>query len=129
SQLMDKPGLSRRERQIMDALYTLGEATVGEVMDNIPDPPSYSAVRATLRVLEEKSHVKHKQDGPRYLYLPTVPRDKARSHALKHLVGTFFGGSVEQAVMALLSMPETKMSDEQLEKLAEQVRQAEEEGR
>ena len=126
---MDKPGLSRRERQIMDALYTLGEATVGEVMDNIPEPPSYSAVRATLRVLEEKSHVKHKQDGPRYLYLPTVPRDKARSHALKHLVGTFFGGSVEQAVMALLSMPETKMSDEQLEKLAEQVRQAEEEGR
>jgi len=126
---MEKPGLSRRERQIMDALYTLGEATVGEVMDNIPEPPSYSAVRATLRVLEEKSHVKHKQDGPRYLYLPTVPRDKARSHALKHLVGTFFGGSVEQAVMALLSMPETKMSDEQLEKLAEQVRQAEEEGR
>jgi predicted transcriptional regulator len=126
---MEKPGLSRRERQIMDALYTLGEATVGEVMDHIPDPPSYSAVRATLRVLEEKNHVKHKQDGPRYLYLPTVPRDKARSHALKHLVGTFFGGSVEQAVMALLSMPETKMSDEQLEKLAEQVRQAEEEGR
>jgi predicted transcriptional regulator len=126
---MEKPGLSRRERQIMDALYTLGEATVGEVMDHIPDPPSYSAVRATLRVLEEKDHVKHKQDGPRYLYLPTVPRDKARSHALKHLVGTFFGGSVEQAVMALLSMPETKMSDEQLEKLADQVRQAEEEGR
>jgi predicted transcriptional regulator len=126
---MDKPGLSRRERQIMDALYTLGEATVGEVMDNMPDPPSYSAVRATLRVLEEKGHAKHKQNGPRYLYLPTVPRDKARSHALKHLVGTFFGGSVEQAVMALLSMPETKLSDEQLEKLAEQVRQAEEEGR
>jgi predicted transcriptional regulator len=126
---MDKPGLSRRERQIMDALYTLGEATVGEVMDNMPDPPSYSAVRATLRVLEEKGHAKHKQDGPRYLYLPTVPRDKARSHALKHLVGTFFGGSVEQAVMALLSMPETKLSDEQLERLAEQVRQAEEEGR
>ena len=126
---MDKPGLSRRERQIMDALYTLGEATVGEVMDRMPDPPSYSAVRATLRVLEEKGHVKHKQDGPRYLYLPTVSRDKAQSTALKHLVGTFFGGSVEQAVMALLSMPETKMSDDQLEKLAEQVRRAEEEGR
>ena len=126
---MDKPGLSRRERQIMDALYTLGEATVGEVMDHMPDPPSYSAVRATLRVLEEKNHVKHKQDGPRYLYLPTVPRDKARSHALKHLVGTFFGGSVEQAVMALLSMPETNLSEDQLEKLAQQVRQAEEEGR
>ncbi|HEX6064523.1 MAG TPA: BlaI/MecI/CopY family transcriptional regulator [Longimicrobiales bacterium] len=126
---MEKPGLSRRERQIMDALYTLGEATVGEVMDRMPDPPSYSAVRATLRVLEEKGHAKHKQDGPRYLYLPTVSRDKAQSTALKHLVGTFFGGSVEQAVMALLSMPETKMSDDQLEKLAEQVRRAEEEGR
>ncbi|HEX6066062.1 MAG TPA: BlaI/MecI/CopY family transcriptional regulator [Longimicrobiales bacterium] len=126
---MDKPGLSRRERQIMDALYTLSEATVGEVMERMPDPPSYSAVRATLRVLEEKGHVKHKQDGPRYLYLPTVSRDKAQSHALKHLVGTFFGGSVEQAVMALLSMPETNLSDTQLEKLAEQVRRAEEEGR
>ena len=126
---MDQPGLSRRERQIMDALYTLSEATVGEVMERMPDPPSYSAVRATLRVLEEKGHVKHKQDGPRYLYLPTVSRDKAQSHALKHLVGTFFGGSVEQAVMALLSMPETNLSDTQLEKLAEQVRLAEEEGR
>jgi predicted transcriptional regulator len=126
---MDKPGLSRRERQIMDALYAMSEATVGEVMDRMPDPPSYSAVRATLRVLEEKGHVKHKQDGPRYLYLPTVSRDKAQNNALKHVVGTFFGGSVEQAVMALLSMPETKMSDDQLEKLAEQVRRAEEEGR
>jgi predicted transcriptional regulator len=126
---MEKPGLSRRERQIMDALYTLGEATVGEVMDRMPDPPSYSAVRATLRVLEEKGHAKHKQDGPRYLYLPTVSHDKAQSTALKHLVGTFFGGSVEQAVMALLSMPETKMSEDQLEKLADQVRRAEEEGR
>ena len=126
---MDKPGLSRRERQIMDALYAMSEATVGEVMDRMPDPPSYSAVRATLRVLEEKGHVKHKQDGPRYLYLPTVSRDKAQNNALKHVVGTFFGGSVEQAVMALLSMPETKMSEDQLEKLAEQVRRAEEEGR
>lgn len=126
---MENPGLSRRERQIMDALYTLGEATVGEVMEKMPDPPSYSAVRATLRVLEEKGHVKHKQDGPRYLYLPTVPRDKAQSRALKHLVGTFFGGSVEQAVMALLSMPETNLSEDQLEQLARQVRQAEQEGR
>ena len=126
---MEKPGLSRRERQIMDALYTYGEATVGEVMDRMPDPPSYSAVRATLRVLEEKGHVRHKQDGPRYLYLPTVSRDKAQSHALKHVVGTFFDGSVEQAVMALLSLPETNLSEAQLERLAEQVRRAEEEGR
>lgn len=126
---MDQPGLSRRERQIMDALYKLGEATVGEVMDLMPDPPSYSAVRATLRVLEEKGHVNHKQDGPRYLYLPTVPRDKAQSTALRHMVGTFFGGSVEQAVMALLSLPETKVSDSDLSKLADKVREAEKEGR
>lgn len=126
---MDMPGLSRRERQIMDALYKLGEATVGEVMDLMPDPPSYSAVRATMRVLEEKGHVTHKQDGPRYLYVPTISRDKAQSTALQHLVGTFFGGSVEQAVMALLSMPETKMSETDLGKLAEKVREAEKEGR
>ncbi|MGQ0815065.1 MAG: BlaI/MecI/CopY family transcriptional regulator [Gemmatimonadota bacterium] len=126
---MDQPGLSRRERQIMDALYKLNEATVGEVMDLMPDPPSYSAVRATLRVLEEKGHVAHKQAGPRYLYLPTVPRDKAQSSALQHLVGTFFGGSVEQAVMALLSMPETRMSDKDLSALAAKVREAEQEGR
>ena len=127
--MMDQPGLSRRERQIMDALYKLNEATVGEVMDLMPDPPSYSAVRATLRVLEEKGHVNHKQDGPRYLYVPTVPRDKAQSTALQHMVGTFFGGSVEQAVMALLSLPETRMSDKDLSKLADKVREAEKEGR
>ena len=126
---MEQAGLSRRERQIVDALYKLGEATVGEVMDLMPDPPSYSAVRATLRVLEEKGHVKHKQDGPRYLYVPTVSRDKAQSKALQHLVGTFFGGSVEQAVMALLSLPETKMADTDLAKLADKVREAEKEGR
>ena len=126
---MDQGGLSRRERQIMDALYKIGEGTVGEVMDLMPDPPSYSAVRATMRVLEEKGHLKHKQDGPRYLYVPTVPRDKAQSKALQHMVGTFFGGSVEQAVMALLSLPETKMSESDLSKLAAKVREAEQEGR
>lgn len=126
---MEQPGLSRRERQIMDALYKLGEATVGEVMDLMPDPPSYSAVRATLRVLEEKGHISHKQDGQRYLYVPTVSRDKAQNKALQHVVGTFFGGSVEQAVMALLSMPETKIAEPEIAKLAEKVRQAEQEGR
>ena len=80
--------LPPRERQIVDAIYKLGSATVGEVMDLMADPPSYSAVRATLRVLEEKGHVTHKQDGPRYLYVPTVPVDKAQSNALEHLVGT-----------------------------------------
>jgi BlaI family transcriptional regulator, penicillinase repressor len=126
---MQSTGLSRRERQIMDALYKLEAATVGEVMDLMADPPSYSAVRATMRVLEEKGHVSHRQDGPRYLYMPTVPRDKAQSTALQHLVGTFFGGSVEQAVMALLSLPETRMKDADLSKLAEKVREAEKEGR
>lgn len=121
---MDQPGLSRRERQIMDALYKLKEASVSEVLDLMPDPPSYSAVRATLRVLEEKGHVNHKQEGPRYLYVPTVPRDKAQSTALQHLVRTFFDGSVEQAVMALLSLSETRMSETELTQLAAKVREA-----
>jgi BlaI family transcriptional regulator, penicillinase repressor len=121
--------LSKRERQIMDVLYQMGEATVGEVLDRIPDPPSYSAVRATLRVLEEKGHVGHKQDGPRYVYLPTVPQDTAKQVALSHLLGTFFNGSVEAAVMALVQMDETKLSQNELERLAAKIREAEREGR
>ena len=121
--------LSKRERQIMDVLYQVGEATVGEVLDRIPDPPSYSAVRATLRVLEEKGHVTHKQDGPRYVYLPTVPQDKAKTAALSHVLGTFFNGSVEAAVMALLQMDETKLSSNDLDRLAARIREAEAEGR
>ena len=121
--------LSKRERQIMDVLYQMGEATVGEVLERIPDPPSYSAVRATLRVLEEKGHAQHKQDGPRYVYLPTVPQDKAQSAALSHLLGTFFGGSVEAAVMALVQMDEAKLSVNELDRLAARIREAEREGR
>src|SRR5688500_9334380 len=121
--------LSKRERQIMDVLYQMGESTVGEVLDRIPDPPSYSAVRATLRVLEEKGHVSHKQDGPRYVYLPTVPQDTAKQVALSHLLGTFFNGSVEAAVMALVQMDETKLSNNELESLASRIRDAEREGR
>ena len=82
--------LSRRERQIMDVIYARGSATVQDVVGQIPDPPSYSAVRAMWRVLEEKGHVRHKEDGPRYVYLPTVPRDEARQSALRQLVRTFF---------------------------------------
>lgn len=122
-------GLSKRERQIMDILYAGGESTVGEVLERLADPPSYSAVRATLRVLEEKGHVQHKQDGPRYVYLPTVPQDKAKKAALNHLVGTFFNGSAEAAVMALLQMSETKLSQGEIDRLAEKIREAEEEGR
>lgn len=121
--------LSKRERQIMDVLYQMGESTVGEVLDRISDPPSYSAVRATLRVLEEKGHVTHKQDGPRYVYLPTVPQDTAKTAALSHVLGTFFNGSVEAAVMALLQMKETNLSPNDLDKLASRIREAEAEGR
>src|SRR3954465_14900574 len=95
-------GLSRRERQIMDVIYRRGRATAAEVLEDMPDPPGYSAVRAMLRLLEEKGHVRHEQDGPRYVYMPTVNRDRARKSAMKHLVRTFFDGSTEDAVAALL---------------------------
>lgn len=122
-------GLSRRERQIMDALYRLGEGTVAEVMEEIPDPPSYSAVRATLRILEEKGHLQHRQDGPRYVYVPSVPAEDARTTAMQHLVRTFFDGSAEDAAAALLRMTDTKLSDTDLERLARKIREAAAEGR
>ncbi|HYH82204.1 MAG TPA: BlaI/MecI/CopY family transcriptional regulator [Longimicrobium sp.] len=121
--------LSRRERQIMDVLYAMGQATVGDVLERIPDPPSYSAVRATMRVLEEKGHVVHHQDGPRYLYKPAVAQDSARSAALRHLVRTFFGGSAEAAAAALLGMSETRLKPTDLERLASRVESARTEGR
>jgi predicted transcriptional regulator len=122
-------GLSRRERQIMDVLYAMGAATVGEVLERIPDPPSYSAVRATMRTLEEKGHVLHQQDGPRYVYKPTVERESASTAALKHLVRTFFNGSAEQAAAALLGMQESRVDSDALARLTEQVNRAREEGR
>ena len=94
--------LSRRERQIIDILYSHGRATAAEVQTALPDPPSYSAVRAMLRILEEKGHVRHEQDGPRYVFLPTVHRDRAQRSALTHVVRTFFNGSATDAVAALL---------------------------
>ena len=123
-------GLSRRERQIMDVLYAMEQATVGEVLERIADPPSYSAVRATMRVLEEKGHVVHHQDGPRYLYKPAVAQDSARSAALRHLVRTFFGGSAEAAAAALLGMTsESRLNTADLERLAFRVETARDEGR
>ena len=121
--------LTRRERQIMDILYRDGEATVSDVMAQLPDPPSYSAVRATMNVLEEKGHVRHRQDGPRYVYLPAVPRDRARRAALNHLLQTFFDGSAESAVVTLLRMSNSKLSPTDFERLAEEVRKARQEGR
>jgi len=123
------PGLSRRERQIMDVIYRRGQATAAEVLDELPDPPGYSAVRAMLRVLEEKGHLRHEQQGPRYVFLPTVPREKARRSALKQLVRTFFDGSTEQTVAALLDMAASHLSDEELDRLSQLINQARKEGR
>ena len=120
--------LSRRERQIMDVLFAMRQATVNEVLERIPDPPSYSAVRATMRVLEEKGHVEHHQDGPRYLYRPVVPQESARSAALRHLVRTFFGGSSELAAAALLGV-NRRLTEADLRRLADRVEAAREEGR
>jgi predicted transcriptional regulator len=121
--------LSRRERQIMDALYRLRSATVAEIMEAIEDSPSYSAVRATLRVLEEKGHVVHQEDGPRYLYLPAQAREEARSAALDHLVETFFDGSAEQALVALLRKSDLELTDTQARQLSSEIRRARKEGR
>jgi BlaI family transcriptional regulator, penicillinase repressor len=110
--------LSRRERQILDILYERGEATAADVQAALPEPPSYSAVRALLRILEEKGHVRHKQDGPRYVYLPTVARENAKRSALRHVLKTFFDGSAEQAISALLDESSSKLSSAELERLA-----------
>ncbi|MGH7563178.1 MAG: BlaI/MecI/CopY family transcriptional regulator [Gemmatimonadota bacterium] len=121
--------LSPRERQMVDALYRLGRATVREVIDAIDDPPSYSAVRATLRVLEEKGIVRHEQDGPRYVYLPVVQRETARRQALRRLVRTFFDGSAEQAAVTLLRMSDSEVSDDDMERIVGRIRQARDGGR
>ena len=121
-------GLSRRERQIMDVIYRRGRATAAEVLEDIPDPPGYSAVRAMLRLLEIKGHIRHEQDGPRYVFLPVVNRDRARRSALTHVVRTFFDGSATEAVAALLS-DGGKLSDAELDRLSAMIEEAREEGR
>ncbi len=119
--------LSRRERQILDILYAKGTATVAEVQDALPDPPSYSAVRALLRILEEKGHARHQSQGTRYLYLPMVPRERARNSALTRIVKTFFDGSAAQAAAALVDSG--SLSDEELTKLSALIERARKEGR
>ncbi len=121
--------LSRRERQIMDALYARGRATAQDVLDALPDPPSYSTVRALLRVLEGKGHVRHEQDGPRYVFLPVVTRAKARRSALRRVLDTFFDGSTEQTVAALLDLQSSKLDPQELERLAKLIDKARKEGR
>ncbi len=121
--------LSRRERQIMDIIYKRTQATAAEVMDNMPDPPGYSAVRAMLRLLEEKGYLKHEQDGLRYVYLPTVSREKARQSALKQMLQTFFDDSTEDAVATLLDISKSKLSKADLDRLSKLIDEARKEGR
>jgi BlaI family transcriptional regulator, penicillinase repressor len=120
--------LTRRERQIMDILFRRGRATAAEVMEELPGEPSYSTVRTQLRVLEEKGHVRHEEDGVRFVYIPAVARHTARKSALRHLVETFFDGSSEKAVAALLGGEGSKLSDEQLDRIADLIAKARKEG-
>ncbi len=110
-------GLSRRERQILDILYSRGKATAAEILADLPDPPSYSAARALLRILEQKGHIRHESDGPRYVFLPTVPRQKARATALRHMLATFFNGSAAEAAAALVDGSAAKLSTDELDQL------------
>jgi predicted transcriptional regulator len=126
---MSNSGLSRRERQIMDILYRNGKASANDVRDAMDDAPSYSAVRAMLRVLEEKGHVRHQAEGLKYVYVPTVARDKAKRSAVKHVLETFFNGSPEQAVAALLDVASTRLTREELDRMAQLIEQAKKEGK
>ncbi len=121
--------LGRRERQIVEALYRLGKASVAQVRASLPDPPTYSAVRGMLNLLEEKGHVKHKRDGIRYVYLPAVKPATARQSALRHLVSTFFEGSPTAAAAALLEMSAKSLSAEERQHLAALIAQCEKDGR
>jgi BlaI family transcriptional regulator, penicillinase repressor len=109
--------LSRRERQIMDILYRDGKATAAEVRSSLPEPPSYSAVRAMLRILEDKGHIRHEEDGPRYVYMPIVTRDKAKRSALRHVLNTFFDGSASQVLAALFEMSPRDLDEKELARL------------
>jgi BlaI family penicillinase repressor len=116
--------VSRRERQILEVLYARDRATVAEVRGALPEAPSYSAVRALLRILEEKGHVRHEQDGPRYVYAPTIARDSAKRSALRHMLRTFFNGSTEQAIAALLDDASSRLSADELTHLVRLIDQA-----
>jgi BlaI family penicillinase repressor len=126
---MTASGLSRRERQIMDILYQRGKSSASEVREAMPNAPSYSAVRAMLRVLEEKGHIKHRSEGLRYVYAPTVTRDKAKRSAVKHLVDTFFSEAPQDVVAALLDVSSDRVTREDLDRMAEMIEKARREGK
>ncbi|HWB85932.1 MAG TPA: BlaI/MecI/CopY family transcriptional regulator [Bryobacteraceae bacterium] len=121
--------LSRRERQIMDILYRDGKLPAAEVQKRMPDAPGYSAVRALLRILEEKGHIRHQAEGLRYVYLPTVTREKAKRSAVKHVLDTFFNGSPEQIVAALLDVSATRLTREELDRMSAMIEDAKREGK
>jgi len=123
------PTLGRRERQIMDIVFRRGRATAAEVLAELPDPPTYTAVRGMLRWLEDKGHLRHERDGLRYVYMATADPSRVRTSALRHMVKTFFGGSPEAAVTALLELSDSKLSERDRQRLAAMVRKAKAEGR
>ena len=125
----DPAHLSRRERQIMEVVFERGRATAAQVRERMPDPPSYSAVRAMLRILEDKGHLRHEQDGPRYVFLPTVAREEAQETALRRLVRTFFSDSPESAMAALLDLGGDELDEEALQRIADRIEEARREGR
>jgi len=125
----ETPSLSRRERQVMDILHRRGEATVAEIMGELPDPPTYSAVRSVLRILGEKELIRFKEDGPRYVYYPAQSTDSAREDVLAHVVQTYFAGSPEQAVTALLRMSDVDMDDSEVARLRGAIMRARQNGR
>jgi len=120
--------LSGRERQIMDIIFKLGEATVSEVLENLPDNPNYSTVRALLRIMENKGHLQHKEKGPRYVFYPTVSRERAKQVAIKHLLSTFFNNSVEGAVATLLDVSKNQLSETEFKRLSQLIDQKKAEG-
>lgn len=131
--IMAKPSapseLTRRERQVMDILHRRGPSTVSEIMEELPDPPTYSAVRSILRILSEKDVVRYREDGPRYVYLPSVSAERSQESALAHVVETYFAGSTEQAITALLRLSDADIGEKEIERLRTQVRNARAGGR
>jgi predicted transcriptional regulator len=121
--------LGRRERQIMDAVYQLGEASVGDVLARLPDPPSYSAVRTMIRLLERKGYLRHRKDGTKYVYRPTEPHESASRSAIGHLLDTFFGGSASDAMAALLDVSSKRLSDADYRRMQQLIEEARKEGR
>ncbi len=126
---LKKRDLTRRERQIMDVIYARGRATVAEVLEGLSDPPSYSTVRTLLRLLEEKGQLRHEEAGPRYVYIPTVPREKARRSALRNILQTFFAGSTEDAMAALLDLHDVRRGPLELDRIRALIDKARREGR